>query len=58
MEKVTYYQTLNRFSLFNAYFAFLDTEDYLADGLFIKHQLRVYFEIGRASCRERVSINV
>lgn len=43
MEKVTYYQTLNRFSLFNAYFAFLDTEDYLADGLFIKHQLRVYF---------------
>ena len=36
MEKVTYYQTLNRFLLFNAYFAFLDTEDYLADGLFIK----------------------
>lgn len=43
MEKVTYYQTLNRFSLFNSYFAFLDTEDYLADGLYIKHQVRVYF---------------
>lgn len=37
MEKATYYQTLNRVSLFNSYFAFLDAEDYLADGLFIKH---------------------
>ncbi len=37
MEKVTYYQTLNRFSLFNSYFAFLDAEDYLVDGLFIKY---------------------
>ncbi len=43
MEEVTYYQVLNRFSLFNTYFAFLDTKDYLADGLFIKHQVRVYF---------------
>ena len=43
MEKVAWYQTLNRFSLFNSYFAFLDTENYLADGLFIKYQVRVYF---------------
>lgn len=43
LEKTTYYQKLNRFSLFNTHFAFLDTEDYLADGLFIKHQVRVYF---------------
>ena len=43
MEKVSWYQMLNRFSLFNTYFAFLDTENYLADGLFIKHQVRVYF---------------
>ena len=43
MEKVAWYQMLNRFSLFNTYFAFLDTENYLADGLFIKHQVRVYF---------------
>lgn len=43
MGKVAWYQTLNRFSLFNTYFAFLDIEDYRADGLFIKHQVRVYF---------------
>lgn len=43
MEKAAYYQRLDRFSLFNVHFAFLDTEDYLADGLFIKHQVRVYF---------------
>lgn len=43
MEQTNYYQLLRRFSLFNTYFAFLDTEDYLADGLFIKHQVRVYF---------------
>ncbi len=43
MEQTNYYQLLHKFSLFNTYFAFLDTEDYLADGLFIKHQVRVYF---------------
>ena len=43
MEKVTCYQTLNKFSLFNTHFVFLDTGDYLADGLFIKHQVRVHF---------------
>ena len=43
MGQTNYYQLLHKFSLFNTYFAFLDTEDYLADGLFIKHQVRVYF---------------
>ena len=43
LEQTNYYQLLQRFSLFNTYFTFLDTEDYLADGLFIKHQVRVYF---------------
>ena len=43
MEKAAYYQRMDRFSFINVYFAFLDTEDYLADGLFIKHEVRVYF---------------
>jgi hypothetical protein len=43
LEKVAWHQMLNRFSFFNTYFAFLDTENYLADGLFIKHQVRIYF---------------
>ncbi len=43
MEGIVYYQKLDRFSLLNTYFAFLDTEAYLADGLFIKQQVRVYF---------------
>lgn len=42
-EKVDYYQQWKKFSLFHTYFAFLDTENYLADGLFIKYQVRVYF---------------
>lgn len=41
--KAEYYQQLKQFSHFHTHFAFLDTEDYLADGLFIKHQVRVYF---------------
>lgn len=43
MEQTNYYQLLHKFSLFNTYFAFLDTESYLADGLFINHRVRVYF---------------
>lgn len=43
LEKAAYFQELKRFSLFNTHFVFLDSEDYLADGLFIKHQVRVYF---------------
>lgn len=43
MEEIAFYQRLDRFSLLNTYFAFIDTEAYLADGLFIKQQVRVYF---------------
>ena len=43
MEENIHYQKLRRFSLFNIYFAFFDTGDYLADNLFIKHHVRVYF---------------
>lgn len=34
---------ISKFSLLNAYFIFVDTNEYLADGLFIKHQVRVHF---------------
>ncbi len=43
MDHIACYQVLNKFSLLNTHFIFLDTGDYLADGLFIKHQVRVYF---------------
>lgn len=43
MEENIHYQKLRHFSLFNSHFAFFDTGDYLADNLFIKHQVRVYF---------------
>lgn len=42
-EIVGYYQHLKKFSPLHTHFAFLDTEDYLADRLFIKNQVRVYF---------------
>jgi hypothetical protein len=37
------YLTLERFSLRYLFYAFLDTGDYLADGLFIQHQVTVKF---------------
>lgn len=37
-------KVVSKFSLFNAYFIFVDTKEYLADSLFIKHQVRVHFE--------------
>lgn len=36
-------KTISKFSFLNAYFIFVDTKEYLADGLFIKHQVRVHF---------------
>lgn len=52
----SYYQKLSNFLLFNAHFVFLDTGDYLADSLFIKHRVRVYFgdEFGNPSNPYRV----
>lgn len=43
MDEDKCYQMLTKFSLFNRYFAFLDTEEYLADGLFIQHEVTVHF---------------
>jgi len=34
---------LRRFSLLNEHFAFIDTTEYLADSLFIKHEVPVVF---------------
>ena len=38
------YLKLEKFSLRYAYFLFFDTKEYLADSLFIRHQVRVWFE--------------
>jgi len=43
LETCIYCLKLTKFSLLNTHFVFLDTEDYLADNLFIKHRARVYF---------------
>ena len=43
MGDTLFYQYIDRLSLFYNYFAFLDTDAYLADQLFIKHQVRVHF---------------
>ena len=43
MEDTHFYQHIDRLSLFYSYFVFLDTDAYLADQLFIKHQVRVHF---------------
>lgn len=47
---------LERFSLWHKYFAFLDTGEYLADGLFIKYQVPVKFmqEYGREALPYRM----
>lgn len=38
------YWTLEKFSLRYDYFAFFDTTPYLADQLFIRHKVRVWFD--------------
>ena len=43
MKHSQYYQPIDRPSLRYAYYAFLDTDAYLADPIFIKHQVRVRF---------------
>ena len=42
-EELKNYLSLERFSLRHRFYAYLDSGDYLADGLFIKHQVRVKF---------------
>lgn len=43
MNKEKQSMKLEKFSLLYSYFAFMDTPQYLADQLFIKHQVRVHF---------------
>ena len=43
LEDVKNYLSLERFSLRHRFYAYLDSEDYQADSLFIKHQVRVKF---------------
>lgn len=38
------YWTIEKFSLRFAYFTFFDTTPYIADQLFIKHKVRVWFD--------------
>ena len=56
MEHPQYYQHIDRLSLRYTYYAFLDTDAYLADQLFIKHQVHVHFreEYGRNDSPYRV----
>ena len=56
MEHNTFYQKLDRFSLFYDHFAFLDVELYAADQLFIQHQVTVHFarEYGKPGCPYRI----
>ena len=39
----SHFWTLKRFSLRYSFYAIIDTEDYLADQLFIREQVRVWF---------------
>ena len=42
-EELKNYLSLERLSLRHRFYAYLDSGDYLAGGLFIKHQVRVKF---------------
>ena len=37
------YWTIRKFSLLYSYYAIIDTTDYLADQLFVKNEVRVWF---------------
>ncbi len=43
MKQKKHCMKLSKFSLLYRYFVFMDTPQYLADQLFIKHQVRVHF---------------
>ena len=44
MLQPKYYTRLQKFSLLNCHYMFFDTEEYLADALFIRHQVTVNFQ--------------
>lgn len=56
MNHPSFYQRIDRFSLRFAHYAFLDTDAYLADQLFIKHQVWVCFreEYGKRQINQRL----
>ena len=43
MELRDYCWTIEKFSFFRLYYAIIDCDEYLADNLFIKHQVPVHF---------------
>ena len=47
---------IEKFSFRYQYFALIDTADYLADQLFIKHKVRVWF--GEEFCRDDILLPV
>ncbi len=49
MLQPKYYTRFRKFSLFNCHYMFFDTEEYLADSLFIQHQITVKFQFEYAS---------
>ena len=44
MLQPKYYTRLQKLSLLNCHYMFFDTEEYLADALFIRHQVTVNFQ--------------
>lgn len=44
------YWKLQKFSIFYTYYAFIDSQDYLADQLFVKHKVKVDF--GKEYCHK------
>ena len=44
------YWKLQKFSIFYTYYAFIDSQDYLADQLFVKHKVKVDF--GKEHCHK------
>ena len=48
------YWKLQKFSIFYTYYAFIDSQDYLADQLFVKHKVKVDF--GKEYCLSLIHI--
>ena len=56
MKDDSFFRKLADISLINTHFAFLDTGEYLADPLFLRHRVRVHFgdELGRDGSPYRI----
>ncbi len=44
MNSMDFYIKLKQFSLLYSYFAYIDVPDYLADQLFVKHRVYVFYD--------------